>query len=301
MTGADAVYVGLDCGGSTSRALAITEAGIAVFRGQSGAANLATTREPVLRRHLWRATEDCPAPAAVYGCFAGLLTDGDRERAEGLLRQLFPGALVGAAPDYAAAFMAAETPIDVCVVAGTGALICSKRGDAWVKTGGGGYLLGDDGSAFDLGRRALKEYLFGQAKPSPAMAAIVQTTFGTAVHNEIIAKVYADPSPPALLAKLAPGLIADADEGRSEAVRGLEEAMNTLAGQTARHIGRHVTGTGTVRIGLVGGVWKASANVVDVFASAIRTKLDRPFDVERLKRPPVYGAVMLAKELTLGH
>lgn len=301
MSGAAAVYVGLDCGGSTSRALALDATGLPLYRGQSGAANLASTPEPILRRHLQRATEACPAADAVYGCFAGLLTEGDRLRAESLLKQLFPGAVVGAAPDFAAALMAAETPIDVCVIAGTGALVCSKTPTGWVKTGGGGYLLCDDGSAFDLGRRVLKDFLFGDEPPTEATTALVAETFETLDRGEIVSKLYANPSPPALLAKLAPALVTDAATGREPSRLALAEAIGTLASQTVRHIHKHVAGTGTVRIGLVGGVWKNSANVLDVFASSIRDQLDRSFDVERLRRPPVYGAVTLARELMLGN
>ena len=295
------MYVGLDCGGSTCRSLAINSAGEPVFHGQSGAANLATTPDPLLRRHLARATEACPDAVAVCGCFAGLLTVADRRRAEALLREVFPGAAVRAEPDYAAAFAAADSPIDVCVIAGTGALACSAKDGAWVKTGGGGYLIGDQGSAFDLGRRALQHYLFSDQPPSPLTLSLIEQTFETTANDEIVARLYDHQSPPAMLAKLAPALSKDAEAGYSYAVEALDAAMGALACLTVQHIHRHVPGAGTVRIGLAGGVWKTSATVLRVFISSIRGQLDRSFDVERLRRPPVYGATALAKELTLGN
>ncbi|MHB8637843.1 MAG: BadF/BadG/BcrA/BcrD ATPase family protein [Fimbriimonadaceae bacterium] len=301
MSAIEAVLVGLDCGGSTSRSLAIDAAGAPIFHGQSGAANLATTPTHLLRRHIARATEGCPAATAVCGCFAGLLTDEDRLRAEELLKELFPRAIVRAEPDYAAAFAATDTPIHVCVVAGTGALVCSASNGGWVKTGGGGYLIGDYGSAFDLGRRALQHYLFGDEPPTRSTLRLIEQTFESTANDVIVARAYAHSSPAALLAKLAPALVDDAVSGCRYAVEGLEDAMNALGRLTVKHIHRHVPGAGTVRIGLAGGVWKTSATVLTVFTSSIRERLDRSFEVERLRRPPVYGATALAKELTLGN
>ncbi|HLK13478.1 MAG TPA: BadF/BadG/BcrA/BcrD ATPase family protein [Fimbriimonadaceae bacterium] len=295
------VFVGLDCGGSTSRALAVDMTGAPIFHGQSGAANLATTREPMLRRHLARATEGCPSASAVCGCFAGLMTENDRQRAKALLGELFPGASVRAEPDYAAAFASAEQGIDVCVIAGTGSLVCSSNNGGWVKSGGGGYLLGDYGSAFDFGRHVLQHYVFDGETPTPFTVKLIEQTFETKEINEVISRLYASPAPPAVLAKLATALTKDADAGETYALEAIDKAMQSLARLTVRHIHRHVKSTGTVRIGLAGGVWKTSASVLNVFTSSIRDQLDRSFEVERLNRPPVYGATALAKELTLGN
>lgn len=50
------IYVGLDCGGSSSRVLAMDEAGTQLFVGSSGAANILSTPEFRLRRNLENAS-----------------------------------------------------------------------------------------------------------------------------------------------------------------------------------------------------------------------------------------------------
>ena len=119
-----AVFLGLDCGGSSCRAVAVNTSGAILHQGQAGPANLANTPPGRLQNHLYRATENSPAPDFVCGCFAGLLTADDRSRANDILARTFPSAKVRSEPDYYAALMASEDA-DVCVVAGTGSVVCS--------------------------------------------------------------------------------------------------------------------------------------------------------------------------------
>src|SRR5687768_11645928 len=135
------VFVGLDCGGSSSRVLAVDFDGNIVFQGQSGAANLASTPENRLRRNLSHATDGCPHADYVCGCFAGLVSDDLRRRGEDHLKSLFPRAEVRAEPDYTAALYASPPGTDVCVIAGTGSLVCSRGADGILKSGGMGYIL----------------------------------------------------------------------------------------------------------------------------------------------------------------
>src|SRR5436309_909319 len=101
------VFVGLDCGGSSSRVLAIDDSGKAVFRGHGGPANLLSTPKASVLCNLKAATAGCPRPESVCGCFAGLVDEELRQRALDDLRRLFPRAkLFRAEPDYVAALAA---------------------------------------------------------------------------------------------------------------------------------------------------------------------------------------------------
>ena len=198
-----AVYVGLDCGGSSTRVVAVDELGSVLYQGQGGSANLASTPEKLLANNLRKATVDCPQPTGVCGCFAGLLTKDDRERGELHLRHLFPYAAVRAEPDYAAALFANEPFPDLCVICGTGSLICSRAEGNVVKSGGGGYILGDIGSAYQFGRDALRHFLYSPQEPSSRLVKAVEEFFTSTEANQVIAKVYRTPSPAALIAKFA--------------------------------------------------------------------------------------------------
>src|SRR5947209_1700823 len=74
-------FLGLDCGGSSSRVLLVDESDAVIFRGQSGPANLATTGDDQVKKNLELSLRGCPAADYVCGCFAGLLTESDRRRA----------------------------------------------------------------------------------------------------------------------------------------------------------------------------------------------------------------------------
>src|SRR5579885_573467 len=116
-----AVFVGLDCGGSSTRVLAIDENGKPLFRGQSGPANLLSTPKALILKNLQAATRKCPPPVSVCGCFAGLVDDAVRKQANQLLKQVFPSVKkIRSEADYVAALAACGAETDVCVIAGTG-------------------------------------------------------------------------------------------------------------------------------------------------------------------------------------
>ncbi|RYG17884.1 hypothetical protein EON82_23310 [bacterium] len=291
-------FVGLDCGGSTSRVLAVDETGQTLFRGQSGPANLLATPDAVVEQNLRKASAGCPPATAVCGAFAGLVGPHQRERAERLLRDLFPGASVRAEADYAAAHAAAAPGTNITIIAGTGSLVCGHDADGrLVKTGGRGYLLGDEGSGYRFGHAALVHFLRRPSARTANLWAAVENIFGTREDAEIVAKVYQAPSPQPLLARLLPAFAADLEAGAAyaEALAAREQA--DLAELVATHVEAYLFDLPKVRIALAGGVW----NATDKFERLFRTSLegwlpDVEIEIDRIVRPPVQGAVALAKE-----
>lgn len=295
-------FVGLDCGGTTSRVLAVDQAGVPMFRGQGGAANLLATPEATLERNLRRAAEGCPPADAVCGAFAGLIGPDARTRALRLLGELFPGAALRVEADYAAAHAAAPPGTDVTVIAGTGSLVCGTDAEGrLVKTGVGGYLLGDEGSGFRFGRAALVEFLRHPAEASPHLCATVAELFGTDDAAAIVAAVHRADAPQALLARLLPAFAADLAAGVEYAEAALKREEQELAETVGRHTEAHRPGAPLLRVALTGGVWSAGAGFREAFRRALGGRLpEREITVERLARPPVWGAVALAREID-GH
>ena len=294
-------FVGLDCGGTTSRVLAVDERGEVVFRGQSGAANLLATPAGTIERNLRRATAGCPAASFVFGAFAGLVGEDERRRALSLLGNLFPGARIEAEPDYAAAHAAAPEGTGLTVLAGTGSLVCGRDADGrLVKTGGWGYLLGDHGSGYRYGHAALVRYL---RRPHEGPLEIaVENLFGSAEIPSVVSAVYGATAPQSLIARLLPAFAADLDAGEAYAQDALRRETGELAEWVRLHAARYPLGGDTLRIALAGGVWKASLR----FEAALRERLqetfaDRPVEIERVVRPPVQGAVALALRIDDGN
>jgi glucosamine kinase len=293
------VFLGLDCGGSSCRALAVDHNGEVVHQGQSGPANLASTYPHKIREHLCQAVKGCPEPDAVAACFAGLLIDEDRKRAEGLLKGLFPAAKLQAQPDYFAALWVCPDP-SICVIAGTGSLVASRNQGRVVKSGGGGYLIGDPGSTFQYGRDALRHFLaHGPDGVSEKLRTTVEGRFGLwEGENVLLAKLYRGATPVAAVAKLASALAADAKAGETYAVDSVRCHSKELAAVVATHIERQFADAKSVGIHLAGGLWEASGLFKAKLEEDLRAELPGiTLEIQRIGKAPVHGAVELAKEM----
>lgn len=296
------VYLGLDCGGSSTRALALDESGAVVFQGQGGPANLASTPPRKLQYSLETALQAHPKIEVACGCFAGLLTHEDRARAVDLLQALLPNAKIDATPDYAAALYACDEGTDICVIAGTGSLVCSKGVEGIAKSGGLGYLLGDEGSGFRYGQAALRAYLNEPSNASNALRSAVVKFFGCGEPNEIVSRVYRQSAPAAALAKLAKALATDAANGIRYATKALDEQTEALAAITARHIRQHFAGRTRLGVCLAGGLWQTASLFRDTFMRVLKEKAEEMELVgTRINHPPVFGAVRLAQEMAHGN
>lgn len=293
------IYVGLDCGGSSSRSLAVDETGATVHTGQAGPANLASTPPKRLDTNVLKTLDGCPSPDFIAGCFAGLLTDDDRRRATELLSWAAPKAKVIAEPDYVAALLACEEGTDICLIAGTGSLICSRFDGRVVKSGGGGYLLGDFGSACQYGRAVLQHFLVvGSEGLTESTATLIERQFGSLSQNEVLAALYRGGAPAARLAKLAPAIAKDGHTGEFYALQALRDQTARLASIIRAHADRYHSHQNALQICLAGGLWEASSIFQSQLQAAVCAVLSgyEP-SFARVARPPVHGAVKLAQQL----
>lgn len=278
--------------------LAVDDAGSILFQGQSGAANLVSTPENRLRKNLTHATDGCPDASFVCGCFAGLISDEVRQRGLDHLRNLFPGAIVRAEPDYTAALYASPPETDICVIAGTGSLVCSRVGGRIVKSGGRGFILGDAGSAYQFGRDALMYFLDNREEASHILRNQVRDLFGTDDENVIVPMIYKAQTPATIVSKLAKALGADAKISQPYALESIDRNMAALAAIVARHSTKHLPDRNTVHLSLAGGLWKAAPLFKERLTHHIQEMLPRhEISATRITRPPLQGAVELAREM----
>lgn len=295
-----AVVMGLDCGGSSTRVRVCDAEGQILFEGRSGPANLASTPDSDLQNHLAEATIGAPRVDVACGCFAGLLTHRDAARAKQLLSPFTGEAELLAFPDYVASLWA-DPLSDLLVIAGTGSVVVSRQGSGFTKSGAGGPLLGDEGSGFDIVRRALSRTLLSSQKIelSAAFRQSLGDAFGSEEPNEVIAAIYRAPSPARRVASLLPTLILDAAQGCGYATDALAEAQDALARRTADHLIQHMPGRPVIRLTLAGGVWDADSSLMGTFADRVHAFAEQQgytgrLICNRLDVPPIQGAVALA-------
>ncbi|WP_324607565.1 BadF/BadG/BcrA/BcrD ATPase family protein, partial [Streptomyces sp. NRRL WC-3774] len=170
-----ALVIGLDAGGTRTRAvLAAADDGHVLGESTGGPGNAMTVPVPQLTDHLTEALarvvpEEARARVvSVTGGFAGATAASEDDPGTGrartalteALRRLgIPAGRVGVCSDIEAAFAAAPgTPSEgLALVAGTGAVAMRITGrHATTTVDGDGWLLGDEGSGFWIGRSAVR-------------------------------------------------------------------------------------------------------------------------------------------------
>ena len=307
------VVVGIDAGGSSTRARAVRR-GDVLFEGVGGPGNPLMADPAAIRASYQAALKGCPPAARVAACVSGGGGAAERARIADVLAGRFPDSNVHVAPDYVAAFLAATPGCDVCIVAGTGSVVCSRGADGgFLVSGGRGWILGDHGGAARLGRAALEHYVADVPEVPASFAAAVAKLFGNGDWRSVVHAVHAAPNPAPLLARAAPLLTEAAESGQRWAIEQLSLEMSALAATVVRHLDQHLAGTdklartdklaGTdkkkVDIILSGGIW-SSPTAQSALAAALRQQASgRVLTVTRSLADPLDGAVRLAESLPL--
>jgi N-acetylglucosamine kinase len=220
----------------------------------------------------------------------------DRSRLAGLVaeRLLVPIARLKVVEDVWLILPAAGLDAGIALIAGTGSNAFGLGLDGRsTNVGGWGYLIGDDGSAFDVGREALRAVLraddgFG---PATRLVEAFARELGISQPRDLIRVVYQSQSPRSTIATLAPLVVDTARSGDEIAQQILAHAGQEL-GKIARAVARRLSLPTTATVVGTGGMFKAGELLLD----PLRVELARAglTDVRVLDREPAFGALRLA-------
>lgn len=250
-SGTDGTVVGVDVGGTSTRALAVGPDGTVLRRGRSGGGNPNSHPTDLAAKRVAEAVrESLVGVAAPRACVLGIAGESRftdpvvLATFENALRHAGVGCAITIVSDAEVAFASATAePDGTVVIGGTGAVaarIVDHRKTTWVD--GWGWLLGDEGSAYWIGREAVRLTLRGlQAgqTPGPLASAVLaatlpdQSTVDFKTISHLITSVNAEP--PINLARFATTVsdLADTDERAADIVTRAAEHLATHA-QTAR-------------------------------------------------------------------
>ena len=296
MSDDDDVLVGIDAGGSRTRVRASCH-GEVIYEGTGGPGNPLTADLETVRASYLAALGGFPLPACVAACVSGAGSEPHRTRITELIAGRFPSADVLVVPDYVAAFLAAPPGTDVCVVAGTGSVVCSEAEDGtYPVSGGRGWILGDHGSATRLGRAALEQFVNDPGSVTPPFAAAIEKEFGDADWRSVVRTVNSARNPAPLLARAAPLLTAAAESQSRWATDRLDTEMTALAATAAAHIQQNLPAAAELSVALSGGVWSSPLARLSLTA-ALEQRCSGQIHVTRSSRDPVEGAVRLAARM----
>jgi N-acetylglucosamine kinase-like BadF-type ATPase len=265
------LVVGVDLGGTWVRVLAHADG----RRAARVTARTPHAREvgPWLQR-LWAQRRWRGRVSALVVAARGVWTARERAAVRARLRGLAPRVRV--ISDAEAAWMGALDPGDgVLILAGTGSIVLARTARGrWARAGGLGPLLGDEGSAFWLGR----EWLRASGHDAGALRALVTSR-----------------DPVARIAAHAPGVVARARRGDRTALRvvvAAQDHLARLAVTAAAELGLRAP----VRVGAAGSVMLDPWFRAGVARALTRAGVRARWQAGAL--PPVAAAARLAAGLS---
>jgi N-acetylglucosamine kinase-like BadF-type ATPase len=300
------LVLGIDAGGTkTVCQLADDQANI-LAESRGGGANLQASGEleveKVLHQVIERALVNASArPAAICLGMAGVDRPRDADVVRGILLRIGHRAQPYVVND---ALIALEAGVPggagVVVVAGTGSIAYGRdaQGRA-ARAGGWGYVLGDEGSGYWLGRHALRAVVRaadGRGRTT-ALTARVLAHFHVDRPQDLVWEIYGSGLKPTAIASLAAEVGAAAMEGDTLAEDIINAGAVELAGAAAS-VARRLS-LERCPVVLAGGVLRGVAplreRVVANLSRALPDAEARVLEVE-----PALGAVRLALSLAAG-
>lgn len=297
----------IDAGGTKTDLLWAQPDGHVLARAEGQGINIAS-KPP----NAWRDTVDQLLDSAgvdresvnvVCAGVAGYTLPDRRGLFERLLREMLPRARVLVLPDYAIALEGATGGAPgVLVIAGTGSIVCGRdREGKFLRAGGWGYLLGDEGSGFWIGREAIRSVLAMQEGwgEETVLHEMLCDAFATTDFGEWLSALYRTQNPQLLLAQLAPLVSKAAEQGDAEAQRILTTAADHLVEMVV-----HLTGYLHLPVDFpvctVGGVWRSQTVLHKRFCQRLTERLAQwQGEVKPALYPPVEGALLVAQRLLL--
>ena len=294
--------LGIDAGGTKTVALLADETGGVVSRAEGGGANLRTHGELGVEKvlhHVLEAVEEPgrPRPQALAMGIAGADRPEDEVVLRSILRRLGFREKVVVTNDARIAFVAGSSArVGLALVCGTGSIAWGRNAaGAVARSGGWGWHLGDEGSGFWIGVRAVREALRAADGRGPAtrLQALLNAHFDIGTAGEILRAVYDGEFPRSRVAAFATR-VEEAALGGDPAARGILEAAAQELALAASSV-RERLGLASIPhdVVLSGGTFAA----VPTLETAVAERLAMPgARVVLLREEPATGAVRLALE-----
>jgi N-acetylglucosamine kinase-like BadF-type ATPase len=294
--------LGIDAGGTKTVCLLADARGRIVAEARGGGANLQAAGELEVEKVLHHVMEEALGdrdvrPAAICLGIAGVDREEDEAAIRDIMRRIGFKTRTLVVNDALIALVAgAGDRPGVVVVAGTGSIAYGRDAAARAaRAGGWGYLLGDEGGGFWIGRAALAAVVrqFDGRGPATRLTEMVLAEMRLANPTELIHAVYAGGLHRYAIASMAPVVQRAADAGDAVASDIVRRAADELAGAASSVITRLGMRGDVFPTVLAGGVFRGLPSLIDRVAALVaevapRSEV-RPLDVE-----PARGAVTLA-------
>ena len=294
--------LGIDAGGTKTVCLLADDQGRVVAEARGGGANLQSVGELEVEKVLHGVMETAmtgqdAAPAAICLGIAGVDRPSDSETVQSIMRRIGYKSRILVVNDALVALEAgASDQPGIVIVAGTGSIAYGRNRLAQAaRAGGWGYLIGDEGGGFWIGRSALASVVrqFDGRGPATQLTDLVLRHMGLASPTELIHEIYYRDLHRRAIAGLAALVHQAAVEGDAVAGQILSRAgteLATAAGSVITRLGMRGDAFPAV---LAGGIFRgvpSLARDVEMRLSEVAPRST----VRLLQVEPAVGAVRLA-------
>lgn len=278
-------YLGVDGGGTKTELVLVSEEGYVLKRVLKDGTNpndIGLTRAlEILSAGIDEILMEYPS---VKSAFLGIAGAGAGENAKRLKTELSRryAKIDFTVKNDAYNLFAIDSEADMALISGTGSVAFVRVGDGYERLGGWGHLLEEGGSAYSIGRDALKLALYEEdmKKPYSQLSRILLKKLNTATVWESISATYRGGKP--FVASLASAVFEAYLCGDENASRILDENARALA--SLLNTGVELYGAKAVAV--------ASGGILEHYTDIMSERIARYSDV-RLKvskLPPIYGA-----------
>ncbi|MGB6545182.1 MAG: BadF/BadG/BcrA/BcrD ATPase family protein [Candidatus Acidiferrales bacterium] len=298
--------LGVDGGGSKTDCVILRADGEIIGRGAAGPSNPLRVGFPAALDAVRSAAAMAMAeanlvPRQITAAVAGLAGAGRRNtvrRALVFLTETLPNATNLVTTDFEIALeTAVGTGEGIVLIAGTGSAAFGRTADGeTARAGGYGPWIGDEGSAYDIGRHAVAAvaHTRDHAAPVTLLAEMIAAHIDCPSWEDLQDRIAQHPDQ--VFPKLFPVVVAAADAGDSAAQEILFAAalaLSQLALTVARRLGLQPKAFPLAR---VGGVFGRSRTLDSMLDSVLRSGAPLA-DVTHLTISPAVGAARMAQRL----
>jgi N-acetylglucosamine kinase-like BadF-type ATPase len=299
------VFIGIDGGGTKTRAVAVTADGQLIADHIGDGSNV--------NRHGWerglgvladlfaQIRAALPAHAHVASVnlgLAGVDREPQKKRMLDWVQEQWPTSHVRVENDARIALASGGGVQEgIVLIAGTGSIAFGiNQAGEHARVGGWGYLIGDEGSGYDIGRQAIAAVMrsFDGREQATVLVEKLLTTYGLDEPTALIPLVYDESFSRERMAGVARLVLEAAGEGDAVSLHLLERAADELCLLVEVLKTKVAFSQAQVTAVLTGGLLHRGSLLVDL----ISKRLAPAVHVMVSERPPVVGAVRLAQAMT---
>jgi glucosamine kinase len=289
------VVIGLDIGGTKTRGVRF-EHGEPVADESVGSANVQNVSREEAAAHLAElfAKIGRGTVAQVYAGAGGIDTDQDAAALASLIEPHAPGAKITVVHDSRLLLAAGGASTGVAVIAGTGSAAWGANGDGdEARAGGWGYLLGDEGSGYWLGREAVRHSLrrMNQGQEPDELTRALLDSCNMDDPNKLIALFHSPDTGRRFWAQQARLVVEAADAGHRVSRDLIDQAGKDLADMAAQVL-RQLGLDGPVILG--SGLGMNVVRLQESFRQHLAVA--GVHDVRILEQDPVFGVPLLVRD-----